>query len=287
MTQTVGGQAIIEGVMMKSSSKIAMSVRTPKNKIISKVKNYKPISKKYKTLNLPILRGNVNLIEMMIEGIQALNFSSNIALEKNTEDSNNLQIFITLILSVSLALIIFKLVPLGIAQLFSFYSSYINNVLAFNAIEGLTKIGLFVGYIFSISLMADVKRLFQYHGAEHKTVNCYESSEELTIENAQKFTTIHPRCGTSFIILVLFISILVYAFIPTSFSFLTKYGLRLSLLPLIIGSSFEIIRISPKYQKNKLFKILITPGLWIQKLTTKEPTDDQVEVAIHSLKQTL
>ena len=287
MTQTVGGQAIIEGVMMKSSSKIAMSVRTPKNKIISKVKNYKPISKKYKTLNLPILRGNVNLIEMMIEGIQALNFSSNIALEKNTEDSNNLQIFITLILSVSLALIIFKLVPLGIAQLFSFYSSYINNVLAFNAIEGLTKIGLFVGYIFSISLMADVKRLFQYHGAEHKTVNCYESGKELTIENAQKFTTIHPRCGTSFIILVLFISILVYAFIPTDFSFLTKYGLRLSLLPLIIGSSFEIIRISPKYQKNKLFKILITPGLWIQKLTTKEPTDDQVEVAIHSLKQTL
>lgn len=280
--ESVGGQAIIEGVLIKKGSKVGIAVRNPKGKIIIKEQTHQSLTKKYKLLNLPIIRGTIILFETMILGIKVLNDSANISIEtKNKEEKiGTLTILLTIIFSVIFALLIFKLLPLGIAQLSSYYYSFDNKYL-FNLIEGLSKITILVLYLSAISLMPDVKRVFQYHGAEHKVVNAYEHND---LRNAQKYSRIHVRCGTSFIIFVIFVSIIIYMFLPTDISFVAKYGLRILLLPLIAGIAYEIIRLSPKFEKNIIFKIIMFPGLLLQRLTTREPTDDQIQVAKSALK---
>lgn len=279
---SIGGQALIEGVLMKSPTHIGIAVRNQNGEIIIKREQYKSLTKKYKVLGLPFIRGPVVLIETMVSGIKALNYSSDIALQKDGEEKSSLfSLLGTIVLSIGMALVLFKLLPLAITQLVANANALFENRFVFNLSEGVIKIGFLVGYVYAISFIPDIRRVFQYHGAEHMVVNAHEHND---LDNVRKYSTVHVRCGTSFILFVLGISILVYVFLPTDISFVSKYGLRILLLPLIAGIAYELIRISPKYEKNILFRIFIYPGLFVQKITTNEPDDAQIEVAKAALK---
>ncbi len=272
----IGGQALIEGVMIKNKDLISMAVRKDSGKIITKKEKIK-----FKDSKIPILRGIINLFIIMYIGIKALNYSGNVNLGKEEKISSK-ELVLSLLFALGFAIIFFKLVPL---LLTTFIDKQLHfNSFIYNVIDGLLKIGLFVGYVYLISLSKDVRRVFQYHGAEHKAVACYEDNKKLNVKNVQKYSPVHKRCGTTFIFLVLFVSILVYAFIPKTYPFLFKLGLRLLLLPLIAGISYEILRLGAEY---KFMKIFIYPGLWIQKITTREPDNKQVEVAIKAVKNAL
>lgn len=304
--KNVGGQAVIEGVMMRNKDSIAIAVRKPDNSI--SVKNDKiRVFPKWKWLRWPFIRGMISLIEMMIIGIKALNHSANESLDepeekkdkdKEKKESNiekkskekkqelsPLQVILTMGIAFAMAIFIFKFMPLLATQGIQTFVPYLKqNGFVFNLIEGLIKTLFFVAYIWGIGLMPDVKRIFQYHGAEHKSVHCYEADEELTVNNVRKYPPEHARCGTSFIIFVLFISILVYTFIPNYLNFWLKFLYRILLLPVIAGISYEILKLNSKFSDNKLLLFIDKPGLWIQKLTTKEPDEKQIEVAIKALK---
>ncbi len=283
----IGGQAVINGVMMYNKPYMAVAVRGPKGKTIVKKEKVKTVGKNFE--NVIILRGVVNLIDMFIIGTKSLNFSAYCSMdnkEKKKAKENNFGIAITIIISLALALFIFKFIPLAIAQLLLNYK-IIESSLAFNIIEGIVKIAIFGSYVYLISFMKDVFVLFQYHGAEHKTVNCYEAGMKLTVNNVKKHTTLNERCGTSFILMVLLLSVIIYSFIPTTPGLLIKYFYRLLLLPLIIGIAYELIKLSAKYKENLLFKAIIYPGLMFQKITTKEPSNKQIDVAIKALKSVL
>lgn len=278
----IGGQAVIEGVLMKNGPNVATAVRDPQGKIIIKKETYESLTKKHKLLNLPLIRGIIILIETTILGIKALNYSTNISIENKSdpEKLSTISIILTILFSVALALFLFKFIPLVIAQAAAHFSEKFNNRFIFNIFEGIIKISILILYIFLISLMPDIKRVFEYHGAEHKIANAYEHND---LNNAKNYPRIHLRCGTSFIIFVLLFSIIIYIFIPMNISLTAKYLIRIILLPLIAGIGYEIIKLSPKYEKKILFKILISPGLLVQKLTTREPDDKQLEVAKKAL----
>jgi len=276
--KTIGGQAVIEGVLMRDKESYSIAIRKD-NKI-------KTIKKKIKQPNkfwrIPFFRGIYSLFETLLIGIKALNYSAKQQEEKE-EELKTWHLVLTLILAIVFALVIFKLIPLSIAQLFSKSNKLFQNNIIFNLIEGFFKILIFILYVYIIGLFKDVKTLFQYHGAEHKTVNCYEADKELTISNVKKYSTLHVRCGTSFIMIVILISIFVYSFIP-NIAFLWKYFYRILLLPVIAGISYEILKLEGKYKENKFWQLISKPGLFIQKLTTAEPNEKQIEVAIKALK---
>ncbi|MBT3323784.1 DUF1385 domain-containing protein [archaeon] len=282
----IGGQAVIEGVLIKGPKKLAIAVRNPQGEIVTKEEESISVTKKNKLLNLPIIRGPIILAETMVMGIKALNYSANVSIEEEGEDEklSTGSLLVTLFISLGLAIFLFKLLPLFIAESASTYISFIANKYFFNLTEGITKIIILIGYIYFISLMPDVRRVFQYHGAEHKVVNAYEHKD---LENPKKYSRIHVRCGTSFILFVLALSILVYLFIPLDYNFAIKLLIRLALLPLIAGIAYELIKISGKYDKKLWFKIIISPGLFLQKLTTKEPNEKQLEVAMTALKSVI
>ncbi|MBU4501497.1 MAG: DUF1385 domain-containing protein [Nanoarchaeota archaeon] len=278
----VGGQAVIEGVMMRSQTKMAIAVRNPEGKIVIKTKKLNLLSDRMK--KWLFVRGIINLVEMLSHGMKALNFSSEVALgEDNKEGKSSILLFVIMaILGIGAGLALFKLLPLWIAALIGPKS----NIL-FNMIDGGVKLFIFIAYIYVISMMKDVKEVFRYHGAEHKSIACLEAEEKLTVENCRKYSTKHPRCGTSFIMIVIVISIIVYVFIPLSVPFWYKLLYRILLLPVIAGVSYEILKIGAKYHKNFFFSLFEKPGIWIQHLTTKEPTDKQIEVALAALKKVL
>ncbi|MBI2673015.1 DUF1385 domain-containing protein [Candidatus Woesearchaeota archaeon] len=283
----IGGQAVINGVMMYNKPYMAVAVRSPKGNVIIKREKIKTVSKNFE--NIIILRGIIGLIDMLIIGTKSLNFSAYCSMDekdKKKTKENNFGIAITIIISLVLALFIFKFIPLAIAQLLLSYK-IIGSSSAFNIIEGAVKIAIFGSYVYLISFMQDVFVLFQYHGAEHKTVNCYESGMKLTVNNVKKHTTLNERCGTSFILMVLLLSVIIYSFIPTQLGLLVKYSYRLLLLPLITGIAYELIKLSAKYKENLLFKTIIYPGLMFQKITTKEPSNKQIDVAIKALTSVL
>ena len=270
----IGGQALIEGVLMRNKEKICIAVRKDKKIIVKKEKI------KFKESKIPFFRGITNLISTMYVGMKALNYSASIQIGKK-EKENKVMSVITILIAVIFALFLFKFLPLLLTQL-------IDNKLnlssaSFNITDGIIKLVILVSYIYIISRMKDIKRVFQYHGAEHKAVNCYESKKSLTINNVKKFSTTHKRCGTTFIIFVIFTSIIVYVFIPKGYSFLLKLSLRILLLPLIASMSYELLKLSAKYD-NIITKTITSPGLLIQKLTTNEPDNKQIEVAIKSLR---
>jgi uncharacterized protein YqhQ len=274
--KSAGGQAVIEGVMMMQGNKVNTSVRK-NNKIINKSKRLK---KKSKVAKLLFIRGVINLYDMLKIGMESLIWSA----DQQTDDHENIskaEIAFSLIMAFIFAILLFIVAPFYLSKLI-----LKNNGILFNILDGIIRIFIFAIYIFSISLMKDIQRVFQYHGAEHKTVHCYEANQKLTINNVKKFTTLHPRCGTSFIIIVLIISIIVFSLI-TSNKILYKLGLRILLIPVIAGVSYEILKLSDKFKGNPILKLISIPGLWIQKITTKEPTDKQIEVAIHSLKKVI
>ncbi|MFH1064619.1 MAG: DUF1385 domain-containing protein [Candidatus Woesearchaeota archaeon] len=270
---SVGGQAVIEGVLMKNGNKVAIAVRRPDKKISVKKEKHPGIAKKIKFLGWPFFRGIVNLIEMMVLGIKALGYSANESLGEEEEKITKKEFAVTTVIALAMAIGLFVLLPLYLTKATK------TQGITFNLIDGVLRVAVFVVYILVISLMSDVKRLFEYHGAEHKTVNCYEAGKKLTVANVKKYTTLHRRCGTTFLLIVLTISIIIFSMIVTD-SFWIKFLARILLLPVIAGISYELLKLGAKFPNNILLNILVWPGLMLQKITTREPDNKQIEVAI-------
>ncbi|MBW2969321.1 DUF1385 domain-containing protein [Candidatus Woesearchaeota archaeon] len=276
----IGGQAVIEGVMMKSKKRIVTSIRKGK-KIISKKREFIPIIARKKIYKTPIIRGIISIFELMIVGMQELAWSADQQTDEKQGKLTWLQLLITFSISILAVIGIFIIAPYYLTKVF--YSE-IN--IWFNLIDGGFRVLMFVLYLAIIGLMADMKRVFQYHGAEHKSVNCYEAGKKLTVSNVKKFSTIHPRCGTSLLVFVIVISILLFSLIKDP-RWYVNIPFRIILIPVIVGISFEIVKLSAKFKNSRILKALIIPGLWTQKLTTREPDSKQIEVAIKSLKKAM
>lgn len=277
-----GGQAVIEGVMMKSPLKYAIAVRKPDKEIILKIGKFKSWSNKIKLLKLPIFRGVINLIESLTLGLKALTYSAEQA--TGEEDKiNKVEMFFTILFAFILFILIFIALPTGIAR---YLDKYLPNLIVYNLFEGMLRISIFLLYLYFISKIKDIKRVFEYHGAEHKVIYAYEAGEELNANNVKKYSTLHPRCGTSFIFIVLVISILVFSLLGKQ-TLLLRIAYRVAIIPLIAGLSYEILKLSAKNIDKPLVKWAVMPGLWFQRLTTKEPDDSQIEVAIKALQGVL
>lgn len=284
----IGGQAVIEGVMMRSPSCIATAVRKPSGEIV--YKKTKISSKKGKLAEVPFIRGAVMLFDALVLGVKELTFSANEAEEKEGEQITQKEAILTTIVSLGLGIGLFIVLPSLIGSFLFF-----DNKLYSNILEAVLRLIFFILYIWLISFSKDVKRVYQYHGAEHKSIYAYENQLELTPENAKKFTTLHPRCGTSFLLIVMFIAIIVFSTIDFIFptpatvvgKILVKVLLRVLLMPLIAGISYEIQRYSSKHLNNPIIKAIAFPGLSLQRITTKEPDLQQLEVAIVAIKAAL
>lgn len=310
----VGGQAVIEGVMMRSPRSLTIAVRTPDKKIKVKKEHHLIICQKYPKLNIPIVRGVINLFEMMIIGTKAINWSANESMPIDDRDEAEpqkgksanqashvekpkskvaqfyeiLMFAISLALAIGFSLFLFKFIPLGITSLIDKKFQIVHeNFLLFNFIDGALKATIFLTYIWLLGLIPSFRRVFEYHGAEHKSIFAYENKLELTVKNAKKQIRFHPRCGTSFIIIVFIISVFAYTLLPKQDTFIENFLLRVTFLPLVAGLSYEALKLSAKYSTSAFVKPLIAPGLAFQRLTTKEPKDDQLEVGLESLKAAL
>jgi uncharacterized protein YqhQ len=299
----VGGQAVIEGVMMRGPGRIATAVRRASGEIVVKIKNYTSLAEKNSFFKLPILRGAVGLVEMMFIGIDTLNFSSEVAfhdieVEKQSNGSavrqakekstSNLKLALTVLFSLVVGIVIFFVTPLFITtKLFSVEQ----DAFWFNIIAGGIRLSILLLYLIGISLLKDVKRLFEYHGAEHKAVFTFESKGELTVHSAKQFTRFHPRCGTSFILIVMLVSMVLFSvFDSLMILWLGKLTLpirlmtHLPLIPIVGGVAYEFIRWSAKQTSTALGRMLIAPGLWMQRITTQEPDPSQIEVALVAIR---
>jgi len=280
----IGGQAVIEGVMMRSGNVYAIAVRSPDKDIVFKKDTIKELPK---SLKWPVIRGVVALGQALSLGIRALLYSAE-ASGHEEETPSDFYLYMTVIVSFVIAIGLFFLLPLyGTKLLGNVFNSISDSSLMFNLVDGVIRVSFFLIYILSIRMMKDIKRVFQYHGAEHKVVHAFEAGVELTPENADKYSTLHPRCGTSFVIMVMLLSILVFSIIPKDWPFIEKFMSRIVLIPLIAGLSYEFIKLSSKKMNNPFIRYMSMPGLWLQKLTTGRPSLDQIEVAIKALKETL
>lgn len=289
----VGGQAVMEGVMMRGTKGMAVAVRKDNGEIVVKNDDKKPFLKRHPKLNIPFIRGVFVLIDSLKVGTDALNYSASIFTEVDEEPSNfekwldkvfkgkanDIIIGITMCISVLLSVVIFVGIPTVIT---SFFKQFGVPSIGLNFIEAIFRIVILVFYMYLIGKMSDIERVFQYHGAEHKTIFCYEAEEELTVENVKKFKRFHPRCGTNFIFLIMFISIFVFSF--TGWGSLPKrLILRIVMIPVISGITYEILKWLGR-NDGKLSSAIAKPGMTLQILTTREPDDSQIEVAIASLK---
>lgn len=291
---SIGGQAVIEGIMMRGPKKTALSVRLPNKTISTEEWDTKSSNKWYK--KTPFIRGVFNFIDSMMMGYTCLMKSAEKAGFDDEEPSKFelklKEIFgdkymtflegIIMVFAVILAVGLFTILP---AFLVNLTRGFIKNDILLTAIESVVKIGIFLGYLYLVSKMDDIDRVFKYHGAEHKTIFCYEHGEELTVENVRKYTRFHPRCGTSFLVIVLLLSILVFSFLSWGNIWL-RVGLKILCLPIIMSVSYECIKLAGRCD-NLFTRILSAPGLWTQRLTTREPDDDQIEVAIEAMKRVI
>ncbi|MFZ5596238.1 MAG: DUF1385 domain-containing protein [Bacillota bacterium] len=273
-----GGQAVIEGVMMRGPEGRAIAVRLPSGDIAVDEKLIDSVLKKYPFLKWPFVRGVVALVESLVIGIEALSYSANQAVGEEEELSKT-EIVLTIGFAFLLAAFLFVVLPTGAAHLMN---KFVHGSFAQNLVEGFIRLGVFILYIWLIARMQDIKRVFQYHGAEHKVINAYEAGKELTVENVQPFSTFHPRCGTSFLLIVLVLSIFLFALLGEQVLW-WRITSRLLLLPVLAGISYEALKLSARYADNFICRLLISPGRWLQALTTGEPDDSQVEVAIAAL----
>jgi len=283
----IGGQAVIEGVMMRGKHGVGLALRTPEGTIHIKQEPLDSLRDRYPLLKLPILRGVGALIESMSLGMRMLNYSAAVAAREDAskEDNGN---WGSILIGVVLFVAVFKLIP---ALVFFQLKPMIHSALALSAIEGLIRMGLFIGYLVGISFMPDVKRLFQYHGAEHQVINCVESGQELTPDNALAFSPIHARCGTSFLLITLLIQILVFSFLGTQLTLVQRVVAQLALLPVVAGIAFELIRLAGRASTQaqagfgaRLALWVTLPGQWLQRVTTRPANREQIEVAIASLE---
>lgn len=285
----IGGQAVMEGVMMRSPHYYAVAVRNPQGEIVIKADEVNSVTKKFPWLKKFLMRGIVVLVESLVLGVKALNYSADVQmveLQENKKKDNTWMWVGTFSFAFAFGIGVFVIVPYFLTARLVSYGFW------FNVIDGMIRILFFIGYIYAISMMADIRRVFQYHGAEHKAVFAHEAKEELTVENTKKYSPLHPRCGTAFLMVVMVVAIIIFSIIPVSKEWpkliqtLVKVGIRIIFIPLIAGLSYEIIKWADR-KKNIFTKMLIAPGLWMQNLTTKEPDDKQQEVAIAALKEVL
>lgn len=283
----IGGQAVLEGVMMRAPRSLAIAVRRPDGEISVKSETVIPLSERYPITKLPIVRGAVALFSSLIIGIKALNFSANeaIAEGEEKEELSSMAIGGTMAVAFGFGILLFFILPLYLTKLLVPVIGQSN--LVFNLVDGAIRVLVFIAYIVAISRMNDIQRVFQYHGAEHKSIFAFEAGEELTVENVRKYSCLHPRCGTSFLLIVMLVSILIFSLIPKLWPFYFKAGARILLLPVIAGVSYEVLKWSAKHDGHPLVKMVIAPGLALQRLTTREPDDSQIEVAIRSMDTAL
>jgi len=290
----IGGQAVIEGVMMRSAQIVSVAVRRQDGSILVRKKPFVSFIKRFKVLSFPILRGSVVLIESLVLGVRALTFSGDVAVEdekKNERKNNNkdaipekrgwlasVWLGLTVLFSFGIGLFIFFYVPLILTELLGAESGFM-----FNLVDGFLRLSIFLLYLGAITLMKDIRRIFEYHGAEHKSIFAFENKKDLTPAAAKPLSRFHPRCGTSFLFIVMVVSIFVYMFLGKPVD-LGDRLLRLAFLPLIGGISYELIRLSDVGAKKSFWRPFILPGMWLQRLTTKEPDESQLEVAIVALK---
>ena len=282
----VGGQAVMEGVMMRAPHSYCVAVRKPNGEIVTEQSPLPRVSEKYPIFKLPILRGLGTLGHAMYLGVKALQFSANVALGEATDgekppELSGWMMALPLAFSLLFFLFMYKFVPLFLATQLGNAVPSLHGRFAVNMMDGLIRLVLFLGFLYIISRMKDIRRMFQYHGAEHKVVFNFESGQPVTVENAQKFVTFHPRCGTSFLLLVMVIAILVYPLLPFD-GFAAKLIARIALLPLIVGVAYELIRYAARHQQG-MMAALTAPGLWLQRITTQPPSDEQARVAIQAL----
>ena len=278
---TIGGQAVIEGVMMRGPKLVATAVRNPQGRIELEVKPVNSIADRYPIFKKPMLRGCVSLFESLVMGIRSLGYSAQMAGEED-EQLTDRELAGTMIFAFALAAVLFIAIPTGAAKLFHVITE---DPVFLNLMEGFLRLFIFMAYIFAISRMKDIQRVFQYHGAEHKTIACFEAGEALTVENVARHTRLHKRCGTSFLLIVMLVSIFVFAFLGWP-DLAERIASRIVLLPVVAGISYEIIRFSAN-SDNCLLGWAVKPGLWLQKLTTREPEPEMIEVAIESAKAVL
>ena len=287
MSASYGGQAVLEGVMMRSPAHWAVAVRTNRGDIAEVTRSIRSPMERHKIWRLPVIRGVVALGESLAIGFRALAISANYAAQEEGEDGEvkteitRGQIIFSFVIAIGFALMLFKVGPALLTNWLP-----VEDTAWFVIVEGLIRVGVFIGYIAVIGLIPDLKRVFQYHGAEHKAINALESDAELTPQNVQKFSLIHPRCGTAFLLWVMVIGIFVFALVgrPVWYWLIVS---RILLLPVIAGLAYELIRFAGKHRSSRVLGILLAPGLWLQRLTTREPTLDQVEVSIRALQEVI
>jgi uncharacterized protein YqhQ len=293
-TTLVGGQAVLEGVMMRSPHAWGICIRKPDGTLATHSEPLEKLSEKHKWMAWPFVRGIMTLGQAMTLGFRALRYSADVAMEhlqpekkegEKKAEISGWMIAVNLILSLGFFIFMYKFLPLLAATKLKNHYPVFGNQILFNVVDGVIRIGLFLLFIWGISLMADIKRVYQYHGAEHKTVFAFENKDSLTVNNAQKYVTWHPRCGTSFLMTVMLIAMLVYMLVPAT-TFWARFASRIALLPVIAAVSYELIRFAAKHGSS-LFAIMTKPGLWLQRITTQPPSDDQVETAITALNEAM
>ncbi len=296
--------------MMRSKDKIATAVRIPDGTIIVKTDPYLPLSKRKKLFNIPIIRGAIAFVEMLIIGIRTLNFSAEVAMEEVEKEEavkngveyvpekkkkNSVLLALTAVFAMAVGIGIFFYLPLAAAEGMSNLFGYSRQAVGFNLVAGAVRLVLFLAYVWAISFYGEFRRVFEYHGAEHKSIFAHELGLDLTVEQAGQQTRFHPRCGTSFILIVALAAILIYSISDSIYAVIvghapalgTRFGLHFSLLPFVAGSSYELLKLSGKTRDNAITRVLIKPGLWLQKITTKEPSEEQLEVALTALEAAL
>jgi uncharacterized protein YqhQ len=291
----VGGQAVIEGVMMRSPEYVSVAVRKPNGKIVLKQNQFISWTKRYKFFGLPLIRGGVTLIESLVLGIKALNFSADIAMAEIEDDKkkkkskkkpssdlkSNVSIVFTMVIAFGLGILIFFYLPLLLTEL-----TGVQGGVLFNVIDGIIRLLFFLIYLVLISQWKEIRRIFEYHGAEHKSIFAYEAGRPLTLDGVKSFSTHHPRCGTSFLLVVMLVALVVFIFLGKPLDWGDRL-VRFLFIPVIGGISYEIIRLSSTKFGSGIARILVTPGLWLQRITTKEPDDSQLDVALVALKSAL
>jgi uncharacterized protein YqhQ len=300
----IGGQAVIEGVMMRADNRIVTAVRTADGQIVVHEQVHEPWGLRLGLRRIPVLRGAVAFIEMMIIGLRTLNLSADVAMQSERQErglapaaqtssgwKDRAALAATLVVSLALGIGVFFFLPLAAAQA----AGTAKGALEFNLIAGAVRTTILIGYMWGIGHWSDIRRVFEYHGAEHKSIYTMEAGADLTVAEARDFDRLHPRCGTSFLLIVVLLSIFIFALVDSAFadvfghaqSLVERFMTHMSVLPLISGISFELLKLSGRKRNHPVTRLLIKPGLWLQRITTKEPADDQIEVALVALRRAL
>ncbi|MDT8395134.1 MAG: DUF1385 domain-containing protein [bacterium] len=283
----VGGQAVIEGVMMRAPRTMTVAVRRPSGEIAVMKEHLNLLADRWPVFKWPMLRGTVSLFGTILLGVRALNYSAQQALEEEEEEIGPWAMAGTVAAAFGLAVFLFLLLPLWVTRWMETGFPWVAGQWAFNVVDGILRLAVFFLYLAAITMARDVRRIFQYHGAEHMTIYAMEAGDDLTVANARKYSPTHPRCGTSFLLIVMVLSIVVFAQIPQAWPLWGKALSRVILIPVIAGLSYEMLKAGDRYRNVPVLRLLLLPGLAMQKFTTREPTDDQIEVALVALREAL